>query len=92
LDVKPNVELRIEELVLYGFPSGIRHRIGYVVERELSRLFTDRGVPLTLAAGGEVSLLEAGEFRAGLGVEEIGARVAEAVYDTIEGSSEQGGV
>lgn len=87
-----NVEVRIEELVLRGFPPGEKHRIRDAVERELSRLFVERGVPSSMADGGEISVSDAGTLRTDQGAGEIGARVAEAVYTTIAGSSKRGGI
>jgi hypothetical protein len=78
-----NVELRIEELVLHGFPPGNHDRIGESVERELTRLFTERGVPPSLARDGEVGSLGTGAFEMdpGLGAEAIGAQVAHSLYE-----------
>ncbi|HET7269597.1 MAG TPA: hypothetical protein VFI90_00795 [Rubrobacter sp.] len=78
-----NVELHIEELVLHGFPPGYRHRIGGAVEHELSLLFSEHGVPPSLARGGEIPRLDAGAFRMnpGLGAHAVGARVARSLYE-----------
>lgn len=75
-----NVELHIEELVLHGFPPD--HRIGDAVERELSRLFTERGVPRWLVQAGEVAHLDSGAFEMAQGEDPavIGTRVARTVY------------
>ena len=75
-----DIELHIEELVLHGFEPGDRYRIGHAVEQELGRLLTERGAPL--ARSGEVPRLDGGSFEAkpDSGVEEIGAKVARAVY------------
>lgn len=77
-----NVELRIEELVLHGFPPGDRRRICAAVERELSRLFAERGVPPSVARGGDTPHLDAGAFEMleGAGPAVIGTRVAQTVY------------
>lgn len=77
-----NVELRIEELVLHGFPPGSHHRLGDGVERELSRLFTERGVPPSLAHGGDTPYLDAGAFEMNrnLGAEAAGEQVARTLY------------
>jgi hypothetical protein len=85
--VKPNVELHIEELVLHGFPPGDRYRIGEAVERELSRLFAEHGVPPSLERGGEVPSLNAGAFelQPGLRAEVIGVRAAQAAYRRLSG-------
>jgi hypothetical protein len=81
--MKPeNVELHIEELVLRGFASGDRYRIGEAVERELARLLDEQGVPLSLAQGSEVERLDGGAFKVASGSkpEAIGAQVAQAIY------------
>ncbi len=77
-----NVELLIEELVLHGFPPGNHDRIGETVERELSRLFTERGVPPSLARSTEAPRLDAGAFRMNpdLGAEVAGEQIARSLY------------
>jgi hypothetical protein len=76
-----NVELRIEELVLHGFPPG-DHRIGDAVERELSRLFAEGGVPPSLTLGGDIPRLDAGAFEMnpGLGAQAAGEQIARSLY------------
>ena len=80
--MKPNIELHIEELVLHGFEPGDRYRIGEAAERELFRLFTERGTPPSLAHRREAARLDGGSFEAKRDstVEAIGAQVARAVY------------
>ncbi len=58
------IELNIEELVLHGFSPHDAFRIGQAVERELSRLFRERGfVPdLQGAAALQISSLDLGTF------------------------------
>ncbi len=85
-----SIELHIEELVLHGFAPGDRYRIGDAMERELARLFVERGTPPSLAQGREVARLDGGtvarldggtfEVKPGSGAEAIGVRVARAVY------------
>jgi len=77
-----NVELNIEELVLRGFAPGDRYRIGEAVEQELTRLLADRGVPQSLADGGEIASVDGGAFEVAPGAraEVVGAQVAKAVY------------
>jgi hypothetical protein len=76
------IDLHIEELVLEGFPASDRHRIGAAVERELTRLLTERGLPPGLAAGGETARIDGGSFEAKPGgrAEAVGRQVAGAVY------------
>lgn len=75
------VDLHIEELVLHGFAPGDRYRIGDALERELDRLFTEQGVPPSPRSS-ELAYLDGGAFEVepGSGAEEIGVRVARAVY------------
>lgn len=77
-----NVDVRIEELVLEGFPPGNRHRIGAAVERELTRLLAERGLPPGLAQGAEVPHLDGGsvEMNRTATPEGVGGQVAKAVY------------
>jgi hypothetical protein len=76
-----NVELHIEELVLHGLPPD--HRIGDAIEHELSRLFTEQGVPPSLSRGGDIPHLDAGAFQMNpeFGAGAVGARVARTLYE-----------
>jgi hypothetical protein len=49
--IDDGLDLSIEELVLHGFRPGDRYAIADAVERELTRLFTEQGVPPGLAEG-----------------------------------------
>jgi hypothetical protein len=82
LNPPPSIEVHIEELVLHGFPPGDRHRIGEALERELGRILTEQGVPLSLTQGSEVTRLDGGAFEMPTGskTELIGAQVAQSVY------------
>ncbi len=87
------VELRIEELMLRGFPPEARHRIGDAVERELARLFAERDVKRgELGGGGRIPRVDAGAFPADSRAEHVGARIAWTVYEEFYGSSARGGV
>jgi hypothetical protein len=78
--MKPNIELHIEELVLHGFKPGDRHRIGEAVERELTRLLVEQGLPLV--KGTEIARLDCGSFSLAKNsrAERTGSQVAKAVY------------
>ena len=81
--MKPkNIELNIEKLVLHGFSPGDRYRIGEAVERELTRLLADQGVPQSLERGREIANMDSGAFEvaAGSRADVVGAQVAKAVY------------
>ncbi len=77
-----NIELHIEELVLHGFAGSDSQIVGEAVKSELSRLFTEQGVPPSLEQGGRIDSLKGGDLKLtpGSNAEVIGARVARAVY------------
>ena len=82
-DFSPHsVEIRIEELVLHGFTPVDRYSLADAVERELARLFTDQGVPASLAQGGEIAHLNGGGFEVAAGSKAggIGVQIAQALY------------
>ncbi len=77
-----SVDLQIDELILDGFSLADRHTIGEAVERELTQLFTEQGVPPTITYPSETaevdgSLLETDPVS---NADAIGARVARAIY------------
>ena len=81
--MKPkNIELNIEELVLHGFSAGDRYGISEAVERELTQLLADRGVPQSLERGREIANMDGGAFEVvqGSRPQVVGAQVAKAVY------------
>ena len=80
--LNPTIQVRIEELVLHGFQHNQRHQIGEAVERELQRLFSERGVPTSLRESTTIEDLDGGSFqmklRPNTGV--VGSDLARAVY------------
>jgi hypothetical protein len=74
--------LHIEELVLHGFSPYDRYRIAAAVEAGLARLFSERGVPPSLARGGDMARLDGDAFEVAPGsrAEAIGGQVAQALY------------
>jgi hypothetical protein len=81
--MRQKVDLHIEELVLHGFSPGDHHRIGKAVELELTRLFTEQGVPSSLSRNGELTRMDGGTFSMSLDsrAEVIGGQVARSVYE-----------
>jgi hypothetical protein len=75
------VEVRIDELLLVGFDSPDRHRIGEAARRELERLVAAAEAPWP-TGGGDLVVLRAGSFplRPGMAPEAVGAEVGRAVY------------
>ncbi len=81
--MKPReIDVRIDELVLHGFRASDRLRIGAALERELARLFTERGVPPSLTRSGQIVSLDAGQFEvpSSARAEGVGARAAHQVH------------
>ena len=78
-----NIELHIEELVLHGFLPGNRHHIAAAVEAELTRLFTEQGIPPALSAGTAVPSVDAGAFHMAPGAKPaaVGQQIAGSVYN-----------
>jgi hypothetical protein len=77
-----SVEVHIEELLLHGFHASQRDRIGAAVEREITRLFTERGIPTSLVQSQEIAYGEAAAFRVAPNAnpEDIGSQIAQAIY------------
>ncbi|HKG15258.1 MAG TPA: hypothetical protein VKB12_18180 [Pyrinomonadaceae bacterium] len=82
-----NVNLNIERLVLEGFQlrPGEHMLVRAAVERELSRLITERGVSPQLLSGGALPRLDAGDMRlnGGESPKQVGAQIARALYGGI---------
>ncbi|HEY0083387.1 MAG TPA: hypothetical protein VGB61_11390, partial [Pyrinomonadaceae bacterium] len=76
------IEIAIEELILHGIDPSDRDGIRDSIERELERLFSERGVPEPLAAGGKIAQLNNAviEVQAGSRADAIGALVAQSLY------------
>jgi hypothetical protein len=83
------LDLHIGELVLHGtdgMSAGDRERIAADLERELTRLVAEHGVPPALAAGGSVHLESAAlALPAGSPAEELGAAIARQAHGRIFG-------
>ena len=78
----PSLEIRIEELVFHGFHPADRYRLGETVERELGRLFGEKGPPPSLGVSREIGRIDCGSFEVpdGSTPEEVGTRVARALF------------
>lgn len=76
------IELHIEELVLHGFAPGDRYAIGDALERELARLFDDRGIPVSLRSQNATDRMKGASFNAAHNAkpQAIGRQIAQAVY------------
>jgi len=86
----PNLQLHIEELVLHGFAMGDRHAISAALQQELTRLFTEQGIPPNLSQGGRVPQLNGGTVAIAPGTrpELVGSQIAQSLYNGITGTSD----
>ena len=82
VEIRPSVDFHIDELVLHGFASTDRHAIAEAVERELTRLFTEQGIPAGLTSGTEPAPTsdEVFEMKPGANAQAIGIELAKALY------------
>lgn len=82
-----NVNLNIERLVLEGFQlrPGEHQLVRAAVERELTRLLSERGVSPQLLQGGALPRLTASDMRldGGESPRQVGAQIAQALYGGI---------
>ncbi|HEV7890892.1 MAG TPA: hypothetical protein VGP08_09645 [Pyrinomonadaceae bacterium] len=82
-----NVNLNIERLVLEGFRlrPGEHLLVRAAVERELSRLLSERGVSPQLLSGGALPRLAAVDMRlnGGESPRQVGTQIARALYGGI---------
>jgi hypothetical protein len=76
------IELMIDELLLEGLGSEDRESIRADVERQLTRLFLEQGIPLSLIREAEIDHLEAGSISVDdtMGSNTIGTRIARTLY------------
>ncbi len=77
-----HLELHIEELILQGFPGCDRDRMGAAITQELTRLFTEQGIPRSVQDTGRSIRLPGGSFEVttGIRVELTGAEIAQKIY------------
>jgi len=82
MEMKPDIELHIEELVLHGVSRSDARRVGVAVEAELGRMLAEQGLPSGLRGGAEIGALDAGQVSLGVTArpESTGTAVAKAVY------------
>ncbi len=85
------LEIRIEELVLHGFPNLNCKQFQSVVESELARLLDQQQPTVVWEKFGEISHLDAGrfEFNVDQKIESAGLKVAQAIYGTLKGDSKR---
>jgi hypothetical protein len=79
-----SLEIHIDELVLHGFPPGERYQIAEAVQKELTRLFAEQGIPPSFDGRVRLPSLDAGHFQMGApntGTP-TGGQIAQSVYNS----------
>jgi hypothetical protein len=81
-----SVLVHIEELVIDGLAPEDRHRLSETIERELTRLLNEHGIPGTLGESRDMAYLDSAvvHLRPNATPEVIGVEVAQAVYGGFE--------
>ena len=76
------LNLHIDQLTLHGFSTLDRDLIGIAIQAELTRLFTEQGIPNSLGQESIINQLngEAFEMVAGIPPRVIGIRIAQSIY------------
>ena len=80
--MQPNIELYIEELVLHGFEGYNQYGIGEAIEREITRLLQERGLPASFSAEINVGHLNAGGItvQPNAQANTVGNQIAQSIY------------
>jgi len=81
---KQTIEVNIDELVLYGFSLHERYQIATDLEMELTRLFTEKGLPASFNNAVSIDRLNAGSFQFDNGHKKTsaGSQIAGSVYNS----------
>lgn len=84
--MQQNIELHIEQIVLHGFKHYNAHQIGEAIEREITRLLQEKGLPPTLAVNINLGRLNAGSFniQPGAKAEAVGNGIANSIYQPLQ--------
>jgi hypothetical protein len=77
-----SIGLHIGELVLHGFEPVDRYTIGGALERELTRLLSESGLPGTMTQNVDIAHMNFGVIHAKFGskAEATGVQLARAIY------------
>ena len=85
-----NIELHIDQITLHGFAPGDRRRIGDSLQRELTRLLREEGIPEGLRQPGRMERQEAPPIllEARAHPDAAGERIARSLYAAWKGEAE----
>lgn len=84
-----NVELHIDELVLYDVDVAQRQRVAAAIEQALTQMLAEQGMPGDLNAGTLAIDANTIQVSAGAKADAIGAQVAQSIHSQIAGSQPQ---
>jgi hypothetical protein len=80
-----NLELNIEKLILPDLPPRQRARVAAAIEQELTRLWTEQGLPPGVT-GDSLALNAASvQVAAGMTPDAMGVQVAQSIYHSLAG-------
>ncbi len=77
-----NIELNIDAIKLNGFKTNDHEAIRQALTTELTRLFAERGVPVSFQIGGTIPNIRQADFKAApeSAPESIGTQLAQSIY------------
>jgi hypothetical protein len=88
---KQTIEVNIDELVLHGFSAFERYQIAADLQMELTRLFTERGLPASFNNAVRIDSLNAGSFQFSDNKKtSTGLQIAGSVYDSFAVNNKTG--
>jgi len=81
-----DIEIHIEELVLYGLPAADKHVIGEAVSAELARLIAEQGAPGLFTQSLNLPYLQSGNIGLvpGLRPAAVGTQIAQSLYQSLD--------
>jgi len=87
--MKPaNLELNIEKLILPDLPPGQRLRVAAIIEQELTRLWTEQGLPPGIVGDSVALTATTVQVTAGMAPDAMGVQVAQSIYQNMAGNGQ----
>ncbi|NEQ33685.1 MAG: hypothetical protein F6K04_22260 [Leptolyngbya sp. SIO4C5] len=76
------LSLHIDRLTLHGFANINRDRLHHAIAQELTRLFTEQGIPPTLTQNQQIGKLDGGSFSlpGQASTQAIATHIAQSIY------------
>jgi len=83
-----NLELNIEKLILPDLPPGQRLRVAAIIEQELTRLWTEQGLPPGIVGDSVALTATTVQVAAGMAPDAMGVQVAQSIYQNMAGNGQ----